>query len=185
MHPYDRYEALWKECEKEDLKNKDLLRWLVKLKEQLGSDDVVRDYLAWVQKEKLQKPCAYILSSDELVIDLEKADWIRGNSYLFDLNSRLLRSITAAPSSHQGSQALKITYQGHELGLQIHGRPIAYREASHEEYADKGITVNSELVLALGYNAHISTSVKTNLKKETMLFAPLGKWTTLLLILKQ
>lgn len=182
MHSYDRYEAVWKESEIDNLKNKDLLGWLVKLKEQLGSDDAVRDYLAWLKKEKLQKPRAYILDPDELVIDLEKADWVRGNSYLFDLNSRLSRSITAAPSSHRGGQALKVTYQGYELGLQIHGRPIAYRQASHEEYADKGIVVKSELVLALGYDAHVGTSVNTNRKRETMLFAPLGKWTALLLI---
>lgn len=54
------------------------------------------------------------------------------------------------------------------MGLQIHGRPVARLQADFEEYAEKGITVNSEFVLAVGY-----CPIKTKSKKSTMLFVPL------------
>lgn len=169
------YEALWNKFERDDMKSKDLSKWIAELKRELGSSRTVEDYFKWV-KVKVRRGPEYLLDPIELAIDLGKADWIEGNSNLLRLNSRLSYSITAVvdpPSSVE--QDLEATYKGYPLGLQIHGRPIAYRHADFDEYADKGIAVNSELVLALGYYPHVSTFIKSTLRKESMLFAPLGR----------
>lgn len=174
--PHDYiYEALWNKFERDDMKTKDLSKWIVELKRELGSARIVEDYFKWV-KVKLRRGPEYLLDPIELAIDLGKADWIEGDLYLLRLNSRLSYSIKAVvnpPSSVE--QDLEATYKGYPLGLQIHGRPVAYRHADFDEYADKGIAVNSELVLALGYYPHVSTSIKSTLRKESMLFAPLGR----------
>lgn len=174
--PHDSiYEALWNKFERDDMKTKDLSKWIAELKSELGSARMVEGYFKWVNV-KLRRGSEYVLDPIKLAIDLGKADWIEGNSYLLRLNSGLSYSITAVvtPPISVG-QDLEATYKGYPLGLQIHGRPIAYRHADFDEYADKGIAVNSELVLALGYYPHVSTSIKFKLRKESMLFAPLGQ----------
>ena len=178
LSPAERYGSLWNESEKDETKNKDLSKWLVKLQSELGSFHEVKRYLKWVKSEPL-KTTGYNLNPSELAIDLAKADWIKGNGSLLHLNSSLSYSITATVgrSQHHDRQDLKRRYKGYEQGLQIHGRPIAYIQADPEEYADKGIAVNSELVLALGYHEHFNGPVKTKLERKSILFAPLGKWT--------
>lgn len=169
------YEALWNKFEKDDMKPKDLSTRIKELKSELGSARLVEGYFKWV-KDKFRRGPEYVLEPIELTIDLGKADWIEGNSYLLRLNSRLFYSTRAAVnSSINVSRDLEATYKGYSLGLQIHGRPIAYRHADFDEYAVKGIAVNSELVLALGYYPHVSTSIKSTLGKQSMLFAPCGQ----------
>lgn len=174
--PHDSiYEALWNKFGRDDMKTKDLSKWIAELKSELGSASMVEGYFEWVNV-KLRRGTEYVLDPIRLAIDLEKADWIEGNSYLLRLNSRLTYSITAVVTPPMSvGQDLEATYKGYPLGLQIHGRPIAYRHADFDEYADKGIAVNSELVLALGYYPHVSNSIKSTLRKESMLFAPLGQ----------
>ena len=114
----------------------------------------------------------YIFNSNELAIDLKAANWIEGNSNLRHLNSLLTYStkdIRNLPVD------LNRTHKGYSLGLQIHGRPFGRFQTDPEEYADEGIIVNPELVLAMGYYAHINDPVKTKPEKTTILFAPLGK----------
>ena len=172
------YEAVWNKFHKDDMKTKDFSRWIAELKSDLGSAQRIKSYFIWLDKNKLWSDPEHILDPIALAIDLENADWIEGNSHLLHVNSRLFYSMTAVVfPSILDRRDLWVTYNGYKLGLQIHGRPIAYSHADFDDYADKGIAVNSEFVLALGYDPHVSTSVKPTPRKESMLFAPLGQWT--------
>lgn len=174
--PHDSiYEEIWNKFERDDMNTKDLSKWIADLGGELGSARLVKGYFKWV-KVKFRRGPEYDLDPIELAIDLGKADWIEGNSYLLGLNSRLSYSIKAVVNPPISVRRdLEATYKGYPLGLQIHGRPIAYRHADFDEYADKGIAVNSVLVLALSYYPHVSTSIKSTFRKESMLFAPLGQ----------
>lgn len=174
---------MWNDPETENLGRKDLFKWLARLKEKLGSVEVVQDYIKWAKNEKVPKRAALSLDPAEVANDLENADWIRGNSNLCNLQSRLTQSTRPSSWTHHARPELNATYQGYNIGLQIHGRPIVYRPAWQEDFEDLGIGANSDVVLAVGYQPHINPSVKSKLKRETMLFAPLGKWTSLVLIL--
>lgn len=165
------YENLWDESEKTQSEDgKDLSKWLAKLKSALGHPAKIKDYYEWVDK-RLSETAKPTLKPYELAIDLKKASWIEENHNLSHLNSLLTCSITDTSNLLED---LKRTYLDCSLGLQIHGRPLEPLHADAEEYADKGIAINSELVLALGYHAHIKGVVKPGPEKTTMLFVPLG-----------
>lgn len=50
--PHDYiYEALWNKFERDDMKSKDLSKWIAELKRELGSSRTVEDYFKWVKVE--------------------------------------------------------------------------------------------------------------------------------------
>lgn len=167
-----RYKVLWNESQKNEIRDEqDSSRWLKRLRSELGSTDEVDLYLEWVLDNPL-KVKKYDLDPRELAVDLEMADWIHGSFHLLHLNSLLTYSITAAP---EAIQDLKRQHKGYSLGLQIHGRPVTHFHTNYEEYADKGITVNCDSVLAVCYRTPIDDPTGTAQKEKTMVFAPLGK----------
>lgn len=88
------YEEMWNKFERDDMNTKDLSKWIADLKSELGSAGLVEGYFEWV-KVKLRRGPEYVLTQTELAIDLGKADWIKGNSYLLHLNSILSYSTKA------------------------------------------------------------------------------------------
>ncbi len=132
------------------------------------------DFFSWVQEldrvERFEDFRAYVVMGY-----LKESDWIRGSPGLGKLNSVLWDSCR----SHQRVTTLELDldYKGDRLGLQLGFWPAARICADPELWGPKGIVVNPETLLAMGYYATADGGA-TEADKKTILFVPVGTYPT-------